>query len=45
NCASAFIQNGQKTDKSAYPMPETKPVAGFELWCELNALMKGSGNG
>jgi allantoin racemase len=45
NSASAAIQNGQKTDKSAYPTPESKSVAGFEQWSELNALMKSSGNG
>lgn len=45
NCAHAAIQRGQKTDKSAYPMPETKPVTGFERWSDLDALMKGYGNG
>ena len=45
NCAHAAIQSGQKTDKTAYPMPETKPVAGFERWSELDALMKGDGDG
>ena len=36
------VQNGQKTDKEIYPYPDPKPIAGFDEWRALNALMRGT---
>lgn len=35
------VQNGLKTDKTIYPYPESKPIAGFDKWTALDALMRG----
>lgn len=42
--AHAAIENAQLTDKSSYPAPEAKRVAGFAQWTALDALMKGKGD-
>lgn len=42
--AHAAVENAQLTDKSSYPAPESKPVAGFTEWAALDALMKGKGD-
>jgi allantoin racemase len=39
--AHEAVQNGQKTNKTIYPYPDSKPIAGFEKWIALDALMRG----
>ena len=38
--AHVAAESGQKTNKTAYPAPDAKPVAGFAMWAALDALMK-----
>lgn len=39
--AHKAIQSGHTNDKSIYPYPDSKPIAGFEGWTALDALMRG----
>jgi allantoin racemase len=39
--AHAAVQSGEKTDKTIYPYPEAKAIAGFDEWPALDALMRG----
>lgn len=39
--AHEAVQSGQKTDKTIYPYPASKPIAGFDEWTDLGALMRG----